>query len=100
MIENTQIHPFKTRRGRVPHQTVADATSALTYTATGGAIAASTLGTNEIIAIAGLILASLTFAANLYYRHKMYNLAKAAAEATGQHVGKRIEDIIDHNNRS
>jgi len=88
------------RRAQVPHQTVADATSAMTYTATGGAIAASTLGTNEIIAIAGLILASMTFAANLYYRRKMYALAKAAAEATGQHVGKRIEDVIDHNNKS
>lgn len=83
----------------MPHQTIADASSAMTYTATGGAIAAGTLGTNDIIAIAGLCLAVLTFAANIYYRHKMYCLAKDAAKQSGQHVGKRIEDVIEHSER-
>jgi len=77
---------------KVPNQSIAEASSGLTYTATGGTVVAGTLGTNEMVAIAGLALGALTFAVNIYYRHRMFVLAKAAANSRGMAVGKRISD--------
>ena len=60
--------------GKVSH--VADVHSATgTYVASAFTIIAG-LTINEWVAIGGLILASLTFGVNWFYRYKHYKLAK------------------------
>jgi len=49
-------------------------TTATTYITSGGAVAIAAFTVNEIVAISGLIVGVVTFAVNIYYRHKHYKL--------------------------
>ena len=51
------------------------------YTVSGSSTLFGVYTANEIAAVGGLILGSLTFAVNWYYRHKLYQLEREKIHA-------------------
>lgn len=59
---------------------IAAISTGVTYTASSGAFVFGTFTANEIAAIGGLMLGSLTFVVNIYFKHKHYQLARIETE--------------------